>query len=330
MKYITTASAAEQNAAVQMRVLGFSDARVTKSGADGGIDVRATGAVAQVKWRAGQVGRPDLQRLFGARGNRFELQLLFFAAAPYSAPARAYADEVGMALFTYDPTGRIVPVNAAAKRVEANGTSPAGDSPRARPRAEMRTVDKVVVDRQRQLAAERKAALAHTREQWKARGIPPKRLDLAKSRRAPSSNPSPSASWNQPLPAKPAATPPSRTRQAQQAQAVERMLALADTRRRMQEAVAARKAMPAEVRAKPAERSVARAGRQVSRLALSAALAGSAFIFGTAAFAEQSNSDGRVPAEFIVLTILLAIGAVWQFFRYLRTPHRTASDRGRV
>ncbi|MBF6359844.1 restriction endonuclease [Nocardia farcinica] len=91
MKYIATPYEAEENAAVQMRSLGFSDARVTASGADGGIDVRASGADAQVKWRAGQVGRPELQRLFGARGKRFELQLFFFAASPYSTHAVSYA-----------------------------------------------------------------------------------------------------------------------------------------------------------------------------------------------------------------------------------------------
>ncbi|WP_369023586.1 restriction endonuclease [Nocardia cyriacigeorgica] len=117
MKYIETAYEAEENAAVQMRSLGYEDARVTERGADGGIDVRATGAVAQVKWRAGQVGRPELQRLFGARGKRYDLRLFFFAAAPFTAHAIEYADDVEMALFTYDPTGRVTPVNATATKI---------------------------------------------------------------------------------------------------------------------------------------------------------------------------------------------------------------------
>ena len=45
---ITSWAAYEQAAANNMRRFGFPDAAVTPSGADGGIDVRASGAVAQV------------------------------------------------------------------------------------------------------------------------------------------------------------------------------------------------------------------------------------------------------------------------------------------
>ncbi len=44
-------------AATRMRELGFSDATCTGPGADGGVDVRATGALAQVKWKRGMAGR---------------------------------------------------------------------------------------------------------------------------------------------------------------------------------------------------------------------------------------------------------------------------------
>ncbi|WP_425300255.1 restriction endonuclease [Nocardia farcinica] len=167
MKYIATPYEAEENAAVQMRSLGFSDARVTASGADGGIDVRASGADAQVKWRAGQVGRPELQRLFGARGKRFELQLFFFAASPYSTHAVSYANEVDMALYTYDPTGRITPVNPAAKRIAARVSAPVVDSPSRRSASEPRPRGSTAASRQREQAAQRKADLAEVRERWK-------------------------------------------------------------------------------------------------------------------------------------------------------------------
>src|ERR1700730_13015875 len=118
MQYIQTAEQAEQNAAVQKRALGYSDAQVTSRGADGGIDVRATGAVAQVKWQGAQVGRPELQRLCGARGTMSAPQMFFFTASSYSTKAVEYADEVQMALFTYDPTGFLTPVNAIATRIQ--------------------------------------------------------------------------------------------------------------------------------------------------------------------------------------------------------------------
>ena len=69
---ITSWQEAERNAARWMRHWGFGDARLTSSGADGGVDVRARAAVAQVKFEASQVGRPALQRLYGARGARHD------------------------------------------------------------------------------------------------------------------------------------------------------------------------------------------------------------------------------------------------------------------
>lgn len=81
MEYITTPAAAELNAAQQMRALGYSDAVAVPGGPDGGIDVRSSRAVAQVKWRAGQVGRPEVQRLYGARAHEQHKEMWFFAAS---------------------------------------------------------------------------------------------------------------------------------------------------------------------------------------------------------------------------------------------------------
>lgn len=115
--YISSPREAETNAATHMRSLGFADARVTGAGADGGIDVVAAGAIAQVKWKAAQTGRPDLQRLVGARGNDTGQRLLFYSGSPYSRHAHAYADAVGMGLFTYDPSGAAQPVNDHARHL---------------------------------------------------------------------------------------------------------------------------------------------------------------------------------------------------------------------
>ncbi len=134
MQYITTPQEAEANAALRMRKLGFTDARVTAGGADGGIDVRSSAALAQVKWRGGMVGRPELQALFGARGSDFSKQLLFFAASGYSQHAVEYADHSQIALFVYEPTGTLVPKNQHATRILHGGHhSVVGQAPRNEP-----------------------------------------------------------------------------------------------------------------------------------------------------------------------------------------------------
>ena len=94
-----------------MREWGFTDAVATTGGADGGIDVRSSRALAQVKWRGGLAGRPDLQKLYGARGADTSKALLFFAASGYSKAALDYAKDVGMSLYIYDPVGTVTAVN---------------------------------------------------------------------------------------------------------------------------------------------------------------------------------------------------------------------------
>ena len=57
-RLIRTAVDAEVAAAEFMRRIGFADAKRTPSGADGGIDVIAAGAVAQVKTHMKPIGAP--------------------------------------------------------------------------------------------------------------------------------------------------------------------------------------------------------------------------------------------------------------------------------
>lgn len=114
VRHIKTHEIAELNAAEKMRWMGFTDAEVTKSGPDGGIDVRSRDAVAQVKFKAAQTGRPELQNLYGARGREHDKQLLFFSGSSYSRSAHEYADAVDMALFTYDLTGEVTACNKIA------------------------------------------------------------------------------------------------------------------------------------------------------------------------------------------------------------------------
>ncbi len=54
---------AERNAALWMRRWGYEDAAAAPGGPDGGVDVRSSRALGQVKYQAVLVGRPELQRL---------------------------------------------------------------------------------------------------------------------------------------------------------------------------------------------------------------------------------------------------------------------------
>lgn len=110
---------AEVNASAWMRYWGFDDASVTPEGNDGGIDVRSSTAIAQVKREATDIGVEALQRLAGARMNQHDLGLLFFSGSGYTRKAMQYAEAVGMSLFVYEVDGVMVPVSSEAKRLIA-------------------------------------------------------------------------------------------------------------------------------------------------------------------------------------------------------------------
>lgn len=115
MRFIQTPHEAELNAQDQMRSWGFGDAVATTGGADGGIDVRSSRALAQVKWKGGVTGRPDIQNLYGARGAGTQ-QLFFLSASGYSDQAIEYANQVNILLMTYDPLGAVEGANQPAKQ----------------------------------------------------------------------------------------------------------------------------------------------------------------------------------------------------------------------
>lgn len=121
MEQIATWAQAEQFALTCMRSWGFPDARLTPPGADEGIDIRGSDLLVQVKFRAGTVGRPDLQRLFGARGTGTQ-QLFFWALGGYSPQAIQYAREHNIGLFTFAKTGRVTAETPAADKVMPRST----------------------------------------------------------------------------------------------------------------------------------------------------------------------------------------------------------------
>lgn len=127
--------AAEVEARDWMRTHGWPEAERTRSGADGGVDVRAVGsppAVAQVKlWRAA-VGIGDVQRLFACAVEE-GARPLFFSGGGYTRAAAEWADKNGVARFSLGP---IVPRNSHAETVareQAQGPATAKVTGNAKP-----------------------------------------------------------------------------------------------------------------------------------------------------------------------------------------------------
>jgi hypothetical protein len=92
---------------------GFADAEVTPDGADGGIDVDAEDAIAQVKFQALPVGRPVVQALLGVSSHERKTPF-FFASSGYTSSAISFADEAGIAMFQFTLDGGLVSVTEAA------------------------------------------------------------------------------------------------------------------------------------------------------------------------------------------------------------------------
>ena len=113
---IHTWSDAEVFAVSILRTWGYSDATLTKSGADGGLDTTGAHVAGQVKHRSAPTGRPDVQRLFGARGTGTN-DLVFFSRSGFSPPAIDYAETHDVALFSYDQSGRVTAHTRCADRM---------------------------------------------------------------------------------------------------------------------------------------------------------------------------------------------------------------------
>ncbi len=97
---------AEEMAAEWTRYLGFADAAVTQMTRDGGIDVRAARAVAQVKMEGSKTPASALHALFGVAAAEGKAAL-FFSLAGYRPEALAFAEQAGMALFVFAYDGTI-------------------------------------------------------------------------------------------------------------------------------------------------------------------------------------------------------------------------------
>jgi hypothetical protein len=109
---------AERMAALWIRRFGYTDARLTSPGNDDGIDVQATGAVAQVKWwEWSNAGIEDAQRIVGAA--KPGQNPLFFSRKGYTSAALRWADDpdARLALFLLHIDGHITAINRHAMEV---------------------------------------------------------------------------------------------------------------------------------------------------------------------------------------------------------------------
>ncbi|MCL9759190.1 restriction endonuclease [Frankia sp. AiPa1] len=108
-------SGAEIVAASWLRRLGYPDAQVTPPGTDGGVDVFAVGAVAQVKWEEKKAGIRYVQRLVGS--SSLGQDLFFFSKTGYTAQALKWSQtsEHRVALFIMRPDGDLDAANRHAR-----------------------------------------------------------------------------------------------------------------------------------------------------------------------------------------------------------------------
>lgn len=102
-----------------MQQFGFKEAHATPGSRDGGIDVDARKAIAQVKWTNAKVRRDELQKLCGAdRGAKVRnRRLVFFAKTGYSSDAVKFADQAKMFLFTFTLKGNVEAKNRRARKL---------------------------------------------------------------------------------------------------------------------------------------------------------------------------------------------------------------------
>ncbi|MFG1996121.1 restriction endonuclease [Actinoplanes sp. NPDC048988] len=105
--------AAEEIAQAHMCEIGFSDARLTGAGRDGGIDVTSALGVAQVKMQALPVGAGLVQQLRGSRPDA--AHHLFYSTSGYTSAALEAADQTHVGLFTITSSGAVSAVNDMAQ-----------------------------------------------------------------------------------------------------------------------------------------------------------------------------------------------------------------------
>jgi len=117
-QYNLSARDAELIAAKWMIYWGYFDAKATPVGPDGGLDVIASRAVAQVKYRSVKTSRTEINEFHGsAEGS--DKDELYFSLSGYTQQALDRANEKSIALFAFNDDGIPKPINAEAKKISS-------------------------------------------------------------------------------------------------------------------------------------------------------------------------------------------------------------------
>gem|GEM_PF-6266133 len=155
----------ERRACQWMQANGFRDARLTGRGVDGGLDIVAKSAVAQVKHQRATTGGPAVQQLVGAAEGR---RALLFSSTGFSKKAVEFANRYSVALFQQvvltDGTATVEPLNTNAQSLCVAVVKQSRTDARIHRRdAEMANRDAVAAKREaaavkRDAAAEKRAA----------------------------------------------------------------------------------------------------------------------------------------------------------------------------
>jgi hypothetical protein len=124
---IEDARDAEEAMVEWMRWLSFEDAARTQSTRDGGIDIEASLALAQVKDQGNVVAPGPVRELFGVAVSHGKAAV-FFARAGYSKQALAFADLTGVALFRFNFLNEVRPVNDVARGLWSAAGGEVGES----------------------------------------------------------------------------------------------------------------------------------------------------------------------------------------------------------
>ena len=107
---------AELISAKWMRYWGYFDAKATPVGPDGGIDVVASRAVAQVKYRNVKTSRTEINEFHGSAEGSGKDEL-YFSLSGYTQQALDRASEKSIALFVFNDHGIPKPVNTMANKI---------------------------------------------------------------------------------------------------------------------------------------------------------------------------------------------------------------------
>lgn len=111
---IRTARDAEEAARLHLEGLGAHGTVLTASGPDGGVDVRGSRVVAQVKAQVTPVSAAVVQQIFGIARVEDKTAVVY-ALAGFTPDAVRFADKAAVALFQFDLVGEPQPLNHAAR-----------------------------------------------------------------------------------------------------------------------------------------------------------------------------------------------------------------------